>query len=83
VIGSQNQFAFFVCPQALKGRCFPARRERFRASLYTPSFPPRTERVLEYIANQEVHHQRATFQEELIALLEKHGVAYDERYLFA
>jgi REP element-mobilizing transposase RayT len=40
------------------------------------------ERVLEYIANQEAHHQRATFQEELIALLEKHGVAYDERYLF-
>ncbi len=37
--------------------------------------------VREYIANQEEHHRRVTFREELIAFLRKSEVAYDERYL--
>lgn len=37
--------------------------------------------VMQYIANQEAHHQRMSFKEELIRLLERHGVEYDERYL--
>jgi putative transposase len=38
--------------------------------------------VREYIRNQETHHHKQTFQEELIAILEKHGVEYDPRYLW-
>ena len=38
--------------------------------------------VLDYIANQEEHHRIVSFQEELIAFLKKHGVDYDERYVF-
>ena len=39
-------------------------------------------RVLAYIANQEQHHQRLSFQDELLGLLKKHGVAYDARFVF-
>ena len=38
--------------------------------------------VREYIQNQEVHHRKQTFQEEFIAILERHGVEYDPRYLW-
>jgi putative transposase len=38
--------------------------------------------VRAYVRNQEQHHRRKTFQEELRALLDKHGVEYDERYLW-
>lgn len=35
-----------------------------------------------YIANQEDHHRKRTFEEEFIALLEKSGIPYDPRYVF-
>jgi len=35
-----------------------------------------------YIAGQEEHHRRMTFQEEFVALLERHGVEYDPKYLW-
>jgi putative transposase len=38
--------------------------------------------VVQYIQNQEQHHKRMTFEEEFIALLKKHGVEYDPRYVF-
>ena len=38
--------------------------------------------VLKYIGTQESHHRKRTFKQELVALLDKHGVAYDERYLW-
>ncbi|MGD0207002.1 MAG: IS200/IS605 family transposase [Verrucomicrobiota bacterium] len=38
--------------------------------------------VLDYIANQEEHHRKLSFKEELIAFLEKHEIQYDERYIF-
>lgn len=34
-----------------------------------------------YIAGQEEHHRRMTFEEELLALLNRHGIEYDERHL--
>jgi putative transposase len=37
--------------------------------------------VQAYIAKQEEHHRVRTFREELILMLEKHGVAFDDRYL--
>jgi len=38
--------------------------------------------VFEYIRNQAEHHKTMTFQEEFIILLKKHGIEYDERYLW-
>jgi putative transposase len=38
--------------------------------------------VREYIQEQEKHHQRRTFQEEYREFLEKHGIDFDERYLW-
>jgi putative transposase len=38
--------------------------------------------VAKYIGNQQEHHRRVTFQEELIALLERSHVHYDERYIW-
>ena len=38
--------------------------------------------VTEYIANQEEHHRQQTFQDELRALLRKHDVEFDERYVW-
>jgi len=38
--------------------------------------------VRDYVANQREHHRVRSFQEEYRALLDKHGVAYDERYVW-
>ncbi len=38
--------------------------------------------VFNYIKNQELHHNKATFREEYVKLLKKFEVAYDEKFLF-
>jgi REP element-mobilizing transposase RayT len=38
--------------------------------------------VRDYIARQQEHHRRKSFQEEYRAFLERHGVAFDERYVW-
>jgi REP element-mobilizing transposase RayT len=38
--------------------------------------------VREYIANQQEHHRKKSFQEEYRAFLERHQVAFDERYIW-
>lgn len=38
--------------------------------------------VIRYIEKQEAHHKKQTFETEFIALLEKHGVKYDLKYVF-
>jgi len=38
--------------------------------------------VLEYIQRQEAHHRGRSFQDEFRALLEKHRLAFDERYVW-
>lgn len=38
--------------------------------------------VIQYIQGQEQHHQRISYQEEFLALLKKHGVEFDERYVW-
>jgi len=40
------------------------------------------ERTVEYIHNQEQHHRKQSFEEEFISFLKKHGIEYDERYVF-
>jgi len=38
--------------------------------------------VYHYIKNQGKHHQRISFWEEDINMLEKFGIDYDERFIF-
>jgi putative transposase len=38
--------------------------------------------IVRYIQTQAEHHRNMTFQEELIALLQRHGIEYDERYMW-
>jgi REP element-mobilizing transposase RayT len=38
--------------------------------------------VVRYIQNQASHHKKMTFDSELLALLKKHGVDYDPKYVF-
>ena len=38
--------------------------------------------VLRYVEGQREHHRRQTFQEEYRALLDRHGIDYDEKYLW-
>ena len=38
--------------------------------------------VTRYIQNQEAHHKKMSFETEFIALLKKHGVDYDPKFVF-
>ncbi len=40
------------------------------------------DKTILYIKNQEEHHRKMTFQEEFLALLKKHHIPYDDRYLW-
>ncbi len=40
------------------------------------------DKTIEYIKTQAAHHRKMTFQEEFVALLKRHRIAYDERYLW-
>jgi REP-associated tyrosine transposase len=39
-------------------------------------------KVIHYIHNQETHHAKRTFKQELLTLLKKHEIEYEERYLW-
>ena len=38
--------------------------------------------VKKYIANQREHHQKWTFRDEYLALLKRHNIEFDQRYVF-
>ena len=38
--------------------------------------------VIRYIETQGKHHRKITFKEEFLEFLSKHGIAYDERYIW-
>ena len=38
--------------------------------------------VERYIQNQAVHHKKITFEQEFVALLKKHGIEFDPKYVF-
>lgn len=38
--------------------------------------------VIRYIRDQETHHRRISFQDEFLALLRRHGVEFDDRYVW-
>lgn len=39
-------------------------------------------RVVDYVKGQQEHHRKMSFRDELIALLQRHEIEYDERYVF-
>jgi len=38
--------------------------------------------VMRYIARQAEHHRRRDFKSEFLELLNRHGIEYDERYIW-
>jgi len=38
--------------------------------------------VLRYIAGQEEHHRKISFEDEFLSLLRKHGVSFDPNHVF-
>jgi hypothetical protein len=38
--------------------------------------------LVKYLASQEEHHQKTSFQDEPRRILKKYGIAFDERYLW-
>ncbi|MGA2035104.1 MAG: IS200/IS605 family transposase [Thermoguttaceae bacterium] len=40
------------------------------------------EQVKAYIADQEEHHRKRTFQDEFRLILKRHGIQHDERYVW-
>jgi len=60
------------------GRAF-AWQEGYGAFSVSPSQAPV---VKKYIANQERHHRKRSFEDEFTALLRSCGIEYDERYVF-
>jgi hypothetical protein len=39
-------------------------------------------KTIAYINNQKEHHRKKTFEEEFLELLTKHGIEYDQSYVF-
>ena len=54
-------------------------QEGFGAFSYAQS---QLDNVIAYINNQEQHHQKKTFKDEYLTLLQKFNIEYDEKYLF-
>ena len=44
--------------------------------------PSNVEQVHHYIATQEEHHRRISYQDEFRAILARHDIEYDERYVW-
>jgi putative transposase len=42
----------------------------------------RARRVKQYIHNQREHHQKQTFSDEYVEILQRHEIEYDPRYVF-
>jgi REP element-mobilizing transposase RayT len=72
--GSSN---FINRPRWVRGRF--NWQEGFGAFSYSRS---QLDAMVRYIQNQQKHHQKSSFRDEYIALLNKFEVPYDERYIF-
>ena len=47
-----------------------------------PVSPSQLDAVIQYVAKQQEHHRTQTFQDEYRELLRRHGVDFDERYVW-
>ncbi|MBM4030960.1 MAG: IS200/IS605 family transposase [Planctomycetes bacterium] len=54
-------------------------QQNYAAFTVSPSTLPK---LLAYIRDQEEHHKKVDFKQEFIALLKRHGISYDERYVW-
>jgi putative transposase len=63
-------------PRSLDGFYWQAGYGAFSVS------PSHVEPLRKYIANQEMHHTKETFQDEFRRLLKIYGIEYDERYVW-
>jgi len=75
-------------------RVVKANSSRWVREKYSPAFGWQTgygvfsvsessvEEVTRYIARQEEHHRKQSFQEEFVAFLKKNNVEYDPRYIW-
>jgi putative transposase len=54
-------------------------QEGFGAFSYSKS---QTEKVVNYILNQPIHHKKKSFREEYHEFLENYDIAFDEKYVF-
>lgn len=68
----------YVKEKGFAGNAF-SWQEGFGAFSYSKS---QTEKVVDYILNQPLHHHRKSFREEYQDFLERFGIAYDEKYVF-
>lgn len=57
---------------------FTAWQEGYGAFTYSVK---EKDRLIEYVKNQEEHHQSKTFREEYIELLQEHEISFDGKYL--
>jgi putative transposase len=48
--------------------------------LFTYSWKDK-DRLIEYVKNQQEHHRKKSFSEELVEILDEQGVEYDKKYL--
>jgi putative transposase len=39
--------------------------------------------TISYIGSQKEHHRKISFKEEFVSFLKKHGIEYDERYIWS
>lgn len=44
--------------------------------------PSKVDEMRQYLENQEEHHRKMTFQEELRLFFKRHGIEFDERYVW-
>ena len=65
--------------EAPEGACFFQWQAGYGAFSVSQSHSSAVER---YIIRQEQHHRRVSFQEEFRKLLDRHQVAYDDRYVW-
>jgi REP element-mobilizing transposase RayT len=73
---SSSRWVHDTLPDALSGFAWQAGYGAFAVSY------SHLARVKAYLSRQAEHHRTVTFQEEFIAFLQRHGIGYDERYLW-
>jgi len=57
---------------------FPGWQEGFGGFTYSIK---EKDRLIEYVKNQEEHHNKISFRDEFIGLLNEHEIEFDEKYL--
>ena len=83
---SQSQFIEEIKKPSSKWiKALDARHRGFfwqrRYGIFSVS-PSQLETVLDYVQKQEEHHRTRTFQEEYRELLRRHGIEFDEQYVW-